>query len=71
MQSWLANAIALALSPDPFAENQSLNAQIETALGIKPAEATEITCADKATPEDAKALQVPRGTPLLSTNRWL
>lgn len=70
MQSWLPDAIASALTPDHFSKNQSLYAQIETVLGIKPAEATEIIRSEKATPEDAKALEVPRGTPLLSTYRW-
>lgn len=70
MQSWLPDAIASALDPEQFAENQSLYAQMEAILGIKPAEGTEIIRSEKATAEDAAALDVARGTPLLSTYRW-
>jgi len=70
MQSWLPDAIASALILDDFAENQSLYAQIENVLGIRPTEATEIIRSEGATIEDAAVLKISQGVPLLSTYRW-
>lgn len=70
MQSWLPDAIASALDPNLFGENQSLYAQIENVLNIRPAEATEIIRSEGATREDATALKIDQDTPLLSTYRW-
>lgn len=70
MQSWLPDAVGSVVTVDDLLARQSLYEVIEARLGERPAEATEVIRAQAASADDAAALQVPSGTPLLSMYRW-
>ena len=70
MQSWIPDELSPAVTVAAMLEKQSQYRLIADAFDIRPAEATEIIRAESATPDDAKALQVPLGSALLSTFRW-
>ncbi|MGC5076610.1 GntR family transcriptional regulator [Agrococcus sp. DT81.2] len=70
MQSWVPDALAAAITPAALQKTQSLYAVMRESLGATPREATEIIRAEAASAEDARLLNVSRGTPLLSMYRW-
>ncbi|MFH5824532.1 GntR family transcriptional regulator [Georgenia sp. AZ-5] len=70
MQSWVPDALATAVTTEALTERQSLYRLMDETFGLRPSEATEIIRAEAATASEAQALEVPEGSPLLSTYRW-
>lgn len=69
MQSWLPDAVAADITPSRLAESQSLY-QILAIKEMRPAHATEIIRAEAATLAEARILDIPQGSPLLTIYRW-
>lgn len=70
MQSWLPDAIAGSVKVSDLQEKQSLYDVLHDNLAIIPATATEVIRSEPASATDAKMLNVPPGTALLTTYRW-
>lgn len=70
MQSWLPDAVGARIPIEAFSETQSLYALLDSRLGLRAVEATEMIRAEAASRADAQALDVPTGFPLLSIYRW-
>jgi len=70
MQSWIPDALSSAVTVEALAEKQSLYRVIDDAFGLRPSEATEVIRAEAASADEAEALDVAVGSPLLSTYRW-
>lgn len=69
MHSWVPDDIGARLTVEDLQRTQSLYA-LFTELGVFLKEANEKIRAAAASPEDAEALGVPVGFPLLTINRW-
>lgn len=69
MVSWVPDEIGAQLAPAELARTQSLYALFNE-RGIYVKEANEKIRAEAATPEQAAALGVAEGFPLLTINRW-
>jgi len=70
MQSWLPDAVAAGVSVGELQEKQSLYRVLGANLDIHPTSATEIIRAEPASADDARKIDVPEGTSLLTTYRW-
>ncbi len=70
MRSWLTDTVAFDVTAEMLLESQSLY-QILADKGLSPSQATEMIRAEAATPEEARSLAVPVGSPLLTIYRWL
>ena len=70
MRSWLPDAIGASLVPDRLRERQSLYGLIQDELGVTPREATEAIRAEAATEDEAAALAIEPGAPVLTIYRW-
>jgi len=70
MDSWLPDHIGRSLDPRRLAQVQSLYRVLSEDCQVTVAEATETIHADAAGEDEADALTVPLGTPVLVMRRW-
>lgn len=70
MQSWIPDALASSVAPEDLVQTQSLYAVLRDGLGLQAKEATEVIRSEPANADDARLLNITRGTPLLCTYRW-
>jgi len=71
MRSWVADEIGRQLTAERVAAEGSLYRIFQRDCGILLSEATEVICAEAATAEEATALSVRRGAPLIVIYRWV
>lgn len=69
MRSWLPDAVAWDITPARLEETQSLY-KILGEKNLRPAHATETIRAEAASLAEARILDVPQGSPLLTIYRW-
>lgn len=70
MKSWLPDGIGAGITAAKLLQHQSLYALLAEQHDLVPSEATETIRAEAADAEDAAALNIPQGTPLLTIYRW-
>lgn len=70
MDSWVPDHIGCSLDADSLERDQSLYALLAQDLKVTPHEATEVIRAEAADKADAEALNVRKGTALITVYRW-
>jgi DNA-binding GntR family transcriptional regulator len=71
MSSWLPDELGRRLDVNRLIQDGSLYRILKDDLGILLTEATEIIRAEGATAEEASALSIRRGTPVIVMYRWV
>ncbi len=71
MSSWLPDELGRRLDVDRLIQDGSLYRILKDDLGILLTEATEIIRAEGATADEASALSIRRGTPVIVMYRWV
>jgi len=71
MKSWVPDEIGRQLTEERLTAQGSLYRIFQEDCGILLSEATEVICAEAATAEEAAALSVRRGSPLIVIYRWV
>lgn len=71
MSSWLPDELGRRLDVDRLSQDGSLYRILKDDLGILLTEATEIIRAEGATADEASALSIRRGTPVIVMYRWV
>lgn len=71
MSSWLPDYVGRRLTVERLIADGSLYRVLKEDLGILLSEATEVIRAEGATAEEASALSIRRGTPVIVMYRWV